>query len=245
MFPSCQHSFSFELKDTFSIDSNWDATVLFNLRFQYSTGEIIHESSSLRSKGRAASSPLSRRSRARRVYRWRCTWGEWVEARKSRRTKGEPKRAHRGRGRAYSNPNDDASLLPVRGRSLGEARLLLVNCARLPTRFLVTPDPNPRDVYVDCRPIFPTGVAQTRRSRAMWITRAVKSITDSGRACRSTAENVSWAPDGRAAFVETPWRRGIPIIIRSFHFCELNSSLVTSSNSITLLIWALSNALHR
>lgn len=48
---------------------------------------------------------------------------------RSRRRKGESKRAHRGRGRAYSNPNDDAAPLPVRGRSLGEARLLLVNCA--------------------------------------------------------------------------------------------------------------------
>jgi len=84
---------------------------------------------------------------------------------RSRRRKGEPRRAHRGRGRAYSNPNDDASSLPVRGRSLGEACLLLVNCARLPTRFLVTPDATPRDVYVDCPRIFPTRTDFSARAR--------------------------------------------------------------------------------
>jgi len=62
---------------------------------------------------------------------------------KSRRRKGEPRQAHRGRGRAYSDPNNDRSRRsPIRGGS----RLLLVNCTRLPTRFLVTLDAILRDV---------------------------------------------------------------------------------------------------
>lgn len=67
--------------------------------------------------------------------------------------KGEARRrARRGRGRAYSNPND---VSPLQRRIWGP-RLLLVNCAWLPTRFLVTSNATPRRVCRLPRPFFPS-----------------------------------------------------------------------------------------
>lgn len=76
--------------------------------------------------------------------------GEWVVARmKSRRRKGEPRQAHRGRGRAYSDPNND------RSRRSPDPRRISLIARKLHT----ASDPLSRYsrcdlarcVYVDCR----------------------------------------------------------------------------------------------